>query len=87
MPNKHASVSACVCVCVFYNKFRVQQTGTTLVKKKMVKKRNMGATLKHFLKVELTNNPHSLFETCFVSSGWSINRLILLQSKLIKYLQ
>lgn len=46
----------------------------------------MRATLKHFLKVELTSNLHSLFETCFVSSGWSINGLILLQSKLIKHL-
>lgn len=42
MPNKRASVSACVCVCVFYHKFRVQQTGTTLVKKKNGKKKYGG---------------------------------------------
>lgn len=72
MPTKSASVSACVFVCVFYHKFRVQQTGTTLVKRKMVK-RNMGATLKRFLKVELKSNLYYLFKTCFVSSGWSVN--------------
>lgn len=37
------------------------------------KERNMGATLKRFLKVELKSNLHYLFKTCFVSSGWSVN--------------
>lgn len=36
-------------------------------------KRNMGATLKRFLKVELKSHLHYLFKTCFVSSGWSVN--------------